>query len=320
MILDDAEIPAIKALRDADSGVELKNPYVPIDLTRPVQGTIENLLMWSRNRKNNVPSFLSSLVWTKTGWNFPSCGSEDCRKSVTRQKGYFYCESCNKRVDIPMLRYRLELDVSDDTAQTVVVMFDETTTALVGCLAGSLMDIEDESADDHVSLPPAILNVIGTTQVMEIKSHSYYEYGTFENFTCWQLNPEEEAWSLRTLMLKQLVTRFGYAGKNNVDPLSDNNKRKRKLIEDSTGDVSGGTPKGGNTDWRGSQSDKKKGVVCRMLRCKLRHPYRSALAGGRVRLADLGKNVLHNANYVFCFVSIIQIRLCLADGEPSIIN
>ncbi|GJX99786.1 replication protein A 70 kDa DNA-binding subunit C-like protein [Tanacetum coccineum] len=77
MILDDAEILAIKALRDADrsiraseltghragSGVKLKNPYVPIDLTRPVQGTIENLLMWSRNRKNNVPSFLSSLVW-----------------------------------------------------------------------------------------------------------------------------------------------------------------------------------------------------------------------------------------------------------------
>ncbi|GJY53960.1 hypothetical protein Tco_0445624 [Tanacetum coccineum] len=26
---------------------------------------------------------------------------------------------------------------------------------------------------------------------MEIKSQSYYEYGTFESFTCWQLNPEE---------------------------------------------------------------------------------------------------------------------------------
>ncbi|GKE91578.1 hypothetical protein Tco_1572673, partial [Tanacetum coccineum] len=47
------------------------------------------------------------------------------------------------------------------------------------------------SADDHVSLPPAISNVIGTTQTMEIKSHNYYEYGTFESFTCWQLNPKE---------------------------------------------------------------------------------------------------------------------------------
>nr|GEV07796.1 hypothetical protein [Tanacetum cinerariifolium] len=37
VILDDAEIPAIKALKDANSGVELKNPYTPIDLTRPVK-------------------------------------------------------------------------------------------------------------------------------------------------------------------------------------------------------------------------------------------------------------------------------------------
>ncbi|GKD71302.1 nucleic acid-binding, OB-fold protein [Tanacetum coccineum] len=90
-----------------------------------------------------------------------------------------------------MLRYRLELDVFDDTTQTVVVMFDEIATALVGCLVGSLMDIEDESADGHVSLPPAISNFIGTTHVMEIKSHSYYGYGSFESFTCWQINPTE---------------------------------------------------------------------------------------------------------------------------------
>ncbi|GKE97864.1 putative reverse transcriptase domain-containing protein, partial [Tanacetum coccineum] len=126
MILDDVEIPAIKELKYANSGMELKNPYMPIDLAQSVKWTIKNLLM-----------------------------------------------------------YRLELDVSDDTAQTVIVMFDETATALVGCSAGSLIDIKDESADDRVSLPPAISNVIGTTQTLEIKSHSYYEYGTFESFTCW---------------------------------------------------------------------------------------------------------------------------------------
>ncbi|GJU22762.1 hypothetical protein Tco_1156104 [Tanacetum coccineum] len=80
---------------------------------------------------------------------------------------------------------------ADDTAQTVIVMFDETTTALVGCSARSLMDIEDESADSHVSLPPVISNLIGTTHVMEIKYHSYYEYGSFKSFTCWQINMTE---------------------------------------------------------------------------------------------------------------------------------
>ncbi|GJZ88108.1 hypothetical protein Tco_0659890 [Tanacetum coccineum] len=63
VILDDANIPAIKALKDANSGVELKKHYTPIDLTRPVKGTIDNLLMWAQNQKNNVHSFPTSLVW-----------------------------------------------------------------------------------------------------------------------------------------------------------------------------------------------------------------------------------------------------------------
>ncbi|GJY71186.1 retrotransposon protein, putative, ty1-copia subclass [Tanacetum coccineum] len=129
MILDDVEIPAIKALKDSNSGMELKNPYMPIDLTRP-SATFHCTMTIDG-------------VKTKTGWNFPSCCSKDCKKSVTRQKGYFYYESCNRRkvtLGINEYRYKLELG----TSQTVIVMFNETATALVGCSAGSLIDIEDE--------------------------------------------------------------------------------------------------------------------------------------------------------------------------------
>nr|GEW04168.1 hypothetical protein [Tanacetum cinerariifolium] len=177
MILDDFKIPAIKALKNANSGVELKNPYTPIDLNRLVKGTVKKLLLWARNRKNNEQVRLK----------LPIMRSENYKKSVIRQKGYFYYESCNRRVDFTMLRYKLELDVSND----MVVMFEEIVTALIGCSTWSLMDIKDESADGHMSLPPAISNLIGTTQVMEIKSHSYYEYGSFESFTCYKINPIE---------------------------------------------------------------------------------------------------------------------------------
>nr|GFC11294.1 hypothetical protein [Tanacetum cinerariifolium] len=87
--------------------------------------------------------------------------------------------------------YRLEVDVSDNTAQVVVVMFNETATALVNCFADSLMDTVDESLEYHLNLPPALSNLIGTAHVMEIKSHTYYEYGTFESFTCWQILPSK---------------------------------------------------------------------------------------------------------------------------------
>ncbi|GJS71231.1 replication protein A 70 kDa DNA-binding subunit C-like protein [Tanacetum coccineum] len=212
VILNDAEIPLIKALKDANSGAELKNPYTPTDLSWPMKGTIENTLMWARNWK----------TMTKTGWNVPSCDSEGCRKGATRQKGYFFCESCNRRVDLPML------------------------------------SAPPQSADDHVGLLAAISNLIGTTHVMEIKSQSYYEYRTFEIFTCWQLNPEEVCGdsvgsnmldALDGVQTHRLVIEdsdveassdsSGYVGRNKADPMSDSNKKNRVVTKVSSEDVSG---------------------------------------------------------------------------------
>ena len=86
-------------------------------------------------------------------------------------------------------RYRLELGISDDTDQTIVVLFDEPATELVKFPASALLESED--ASEHADLPPAIANIIGTTHVFEIKSHTYYEYGTFESFTCWVVDPSQ---------------------------------------------------------------------------------------------------------------------------------
>lgn len=46
-------------------------------------------------------------------------------------------------------RYRLELDVSDDTARTVVVLFDELSHQLVKYSAQSLLKEEDEVYSQH---------------------------------------------------------------------------------------------------------------------------------------------------------------------------
>ncbi|GJX14081.1 hypothetical protein Tco_0205839 [Tanacetum coccineum] len=106
-------------------------------------------------------------------------------------------------------KYRLELGVADDTAHVVVVLFDEPATELLKCSAESLMASFDEvslyllfnyfhrfqtnlylqSADEDSNLLVAITNLIGTTHIFELKSHTYYEYGTFESFTYWKINP-----------------------------------------------------------------------------------------------------------------------------------
>nr|GEU68694.1 hypothetical protein [Tanacetum cinerariifolium] len=91
------------------------------------------------------------------------------------------------------IRYMLELGVSDETGHVVVVMLDETTSKLVKCSADSIAQAKEESLDDNSDLPVALTNIIGTTNTLELKSHAYYEHGTFESFTCWKLISPEAA-------------------------------------------------------------------------------------------------------------------------------
>nr|GEZ77560.1 hypothetical protein [Tanacetum cinerariifolium] len=116
MIFDDAEIPTLKTLSlYENSGVNSKNPSLHVDLSQPKKGTLENLLMWARNRKNDSATFhcqvMIESVRIGNSWNFAS--------------------------------YRLELDESDDTRHTVVVFFDEPATTLVKCSTESIDGADD---------------------------------------------------------------------------------------------------------------------------------------------------------------------------------
>ncbi|GKD63421.1 replication protein A 70 kDa DNA-binding subunit C-like protein [Tanacetum coccineum] len=108
VIYDDDAIPAIKALKKENSVVDQQTFGTSVDLSQPQTGTLENLLMWARNRKNDVTI---DGIRTRKGWNFPSCGSDTCKKALTRQNSQFFCQSCNTTVDYPVLRYRLEVDI-----------------------------------------------------------------------------------------------------------------------------------------------------------------------------------------------------------------
>nr|GFD00647.1 hypothetical protein [Tanacetum cinerariifolium] len=103
------------------------------------------------------------------------------------------CQAYEKVVDYPVLRFPLEIYVSDKTTSTVVVMFDEPAKELLKCSADSLA-ADDESGfgyTNHAGLPLALANIIGTTHTLEMKSHTYYEHGTFESFSCRRIALEE---------------------------------------------------------------------------------------------------------------------------------
>nr|GEY43359.1 hypothetical protein [Tanacetum cinerariifolium] len=56
-------------------------------------------------------------------------------------------------------RYRIELEISDDTAEAVVVMFDVTTTSLLKCSASAMVASQAQDEDEHSGLPAALANI-----------------------------------------------------------------------------------------------------------------------------------------------------------------
>ncbi|GKA85114.1 DNA helicase PIF1, ATP-dependent [Tanacetum coccineum] len=211
VVYDDEDIPCIQELKADNSSVQPTKAVLAVDSSLPREGTTVTF-----HCKVMIENFRN-----KKGWNYPSCGFEKCRKGVTRQHGKWFCESCNRPIDYPVFRYRLEVVVADDTASTVVVMFNDTATELVKCSAESLMVGDDDGvdADPDSNLPTAIRNLVGTTHVLEIKSHTYYEYGSFESFTCWKINPGK--------------TEPEDSDVDEVCPTLDNKKRKRYIADDS---------------------------------------------------------------------------------------
>ncbi|GKE94076.1 hypothetical protein Tco_1578931 [Tanacetum coccineum] len=84
MIFDDADIPALKTLRNENSGVESKNPSLPVDHSQPKEGTLENLLVWARNRKNDV---MIESVRPKKAGTFHHVGAKSVRRMWLKSLG-----------------------------------------------------------------------------------------------------------------------------------------------------------------------------------------------------------------------------------------
>nr|GEX71290.1 nucleic acid-binding, OB-fold protein [Tanacetum cinerariifolium] len=121
LIINDEKIHVLRRLKTDDSGLDLTKEVLPGDNTLPEPKTLENLLMWARNRKYDG--------------------------NISHKAGKFWCDSCDSTMEYPVLRYRLELEISDDTAEEVVIMFDETATSLLKCYDSAMMNT-------RVCLPP----------------------------------------------------------------------------------------------------------------------------------------------------------------------
>ncbi|KAL6549360.1 hypothetical protein OROHE_008477 [Orobanche hederae] len=148
LILDNDEIPAIVAFKEKVSDVDETESSLPVVASEPQHGTIEELLACGRDKRKDATTFIFEVeiinVRTKNSWYYPACAGGKCKKGVTRKDGKLWCDACDQPVNYPKPRFRLEVDVKDSSAHTVIVMWDETATELTKSSAKALLDGLDE--------------------------------------------------------------------------------------------------------------------------------------------------------------------------------
>ncbi|GKC38416.1 retrotransposon protein, putative, unclassified [Tanacetum coccineum] len=150
LIVDDEKIHVLTQLKTDDSGVELTKEILSGDNTAPKPGTLENLLMWALNQKYDSSTLYYEVKIDKV---------KTKKVKITPNKSLALC------VQLSTCMYRLKLEIYDDTAEVVVVMFDETETSLVKCSAGSIVGSKDQPR-------------------YEAQTHTYYKLRNYESFAC----------------------------------------------------------------------------------------------------------------------------------------
>ncbi|XP_013617352.1 PREDICTED: uncharacterized protein LOC106323839 [Brassica oleracea var. oleracea] len=89
---------------------------------------------------------------TDKGWCYVACSK--CSKKLQRTESAFTCGVCNNPHAVGALRYRVEMAISDDTAEGVFVWFDGA---------------EDGVNPEDTRLPPFIVDMEGKTYTFQVR-------------------------------------------------------------------------------------------------------------------------------------------------------
>ncbi|XP_013633187.1 PREDICTED: uncharacterized protein LOC106338849 [Brassica oleracea var. oleracea] len=106
---------------------------------------------------------------TDKGWCYVACSK--CSKILQRTKSAFTCGVCNNPQAVGALRYRVEMAISDDTAEGIFVWFDGVLTKLHSIRASEAAQMlaEDGVNPEDTRLPPFIADMEGKTYTFQVR-------------------------------------------------------------------------------------------------------------------------------------------------------
>lgn len=93
---------------------------------------------------------LASITYVKSDGtlSYPACISEGCNKKMLYEGPCMWkCERCQQVFERCNQRYMLNIQIGDESGQTWVTLFDETSEAILGISAEALEKLRDEDGE-----------------------------------------------------------------------------------------------------------------------------------------------------------------------------
>ncbi|XP_021733164.1 replication protein A 70 kDa DNA-binding subunit E-like [Chenopodium quinoa] len=153
-------------------------------LMNHIQKTVENDLIFYCKAK-------VTDIMGENGWYYISCPV--CKRRVTPRLADFLCILCEKSIERPIPRYRLELGVEDHSGSTIFVIFDEEAKKLIGQDGSTVFEAhiyekannKDDASDNDAEseIPMIIKNIIGKELIFKVKITAYNRKTLRQTFT-----------------------------------------------------------------------------------------------------------------------------------------
>ncbi|KAL0715089.1 hypothetical protein Bca4012_064411 [Brassica carinata] len=122
-------------------------------------------------------------VGIEKGWCYVACSK--CSKKLLRTVSAFTCGRCNNTHAVGTLRYRVEMAISDDSAEGTFVGFDGVMTKLHSIRASEALQMlaEDGVNPEDSMIPQFISEMVGVTYTFQVRVTAYNFTGHHKTFT-----------------------------------------------------------------------------------------------------------------------------------------
>ncbi|KAL6569532.1 hypothetical protein OROMI_014046 [Orobanche minor] len=135
----------------------------------PIISDISKLLVVKEVKGYWFYGILSSIL-SKDNWFYQACPDTNFLKKVEACADEYKCCSCNKKTSSPTLRYRLKVEIRDNTSSLIAMMWDELCRNLFSKSAAELAisRISDKNSTD---LPDEILRSQGKGYILKVSGY-----------------------------------------------------------------------------------------------------------------------------------------------------